>query len=402
MEKEFYIGRLIVGYLRNELRDVERIEFEAWLNASPENRDLFGKWSDEAYVVAQIKKYEAYDESRAKQLIFKKIDRVTKKFIADDAPLPATPLLPSPSSDRRVSPLRTTWFRYAAAVLIIVVLSIYFLENHYYPDKILQEGPGKGEILPGGNRAMLTLASGKTIILDSAGIGKLAVEEGVIIQKVADGDIVYSGTSEGLPRTLSYNTMSTPRGGQYKLLLPDGSRVWLNAASSITYPTVFSESSRFVTISGEVYFEVARNPEKPFIVRTYKDEIKVLGTSFNVNCYTDEPVVKTTLLEGSVYINNVVLKPGEAYINGRVVSADIRKDVAWKNGAFNFNNATVPEMMRQLGRWYDVEIVYEGEVQQDTFAGEMGRNLTLNEVLNALKDVGVKFKIEEKKLMIIK
>jgi ferric-dicitrate binding protein FerR (iron transport regulator) len=189
--------------------------------------------------------------------------------------------------------------------------------------------------------------------------------------------------------------MTSPRGGQYKLILPDGTKVWLNAASSITYPTIFAEDRRVVSITGEVYFEVTKNARKPFTVRTYSDEITVLGTSFNVNSYTDEAMVKTSLLEGSVRINKQVLKPGEAYINGKIMSTSLEQDLAWKNGFFSFNKADLPTVMRQLSRWYNVDVKYEGVIPKRAYSGEIERSLTLRQVLEVLSQTRIKYKIEQ-------
>ncbi len=188
--------------------------------------------------------------------------------------------------------------------------------------------------------------------------------------------------------------MTTPRGGQYQLTLPDGTQVWLNAASSITYPTTFIEKNRTVKITGEVYFEVKKNSAKPFRVETRKDKIEVLGTNFNVNSYSEESIIKTSLLQGSVRINEKILKPGEAYLNGNIVKTNIEQDIAWKNGVFDFRNMSVEAALKQLARWYDVDIVYDGPRPTLTLGGEMNRELTLKQVLKGLGGMAARFRLE--------
>jgi hypothetical protein len=249
------------------------------------------------------------------------------------------------------------------------------------------------DVAPGSNKAMLTLGDGATIMLDSAHNGMLAEQGNSRINKLTDGRLAYQASTEK-PTEILYNTLATPRGGQYQLLLPDGSQVWLNAASSITYPTAFAGNTREVSIRGEVYFEVAKNKQKPFIVRSDRDTITVLGTRFNVNSYADEPAGKTTLLEGSVRISNKVLQPGEAYARGRVMKTDIQQDVSWVNGAFNFNNMDLKSIFRQLSRWYDVEIVYPAVLPDKVIRGKMGRDLNLSEVLSIFQGIGLHCRIE--------
>jgi ferric-dicitrate binding protein FerR (iron transport regulator) len=205
--------------------------------------------------------------------------------------------------------------------------------------------------------------------------------------------------------------MSTPRGGQYQLTLADGSQVWLNAESSITYPTAFNGNDRKVSITGEAYFEVAKDKKKPFRVDIGPATIEVLGTHFNMNTYKDEQTNKTTLLEGSVRIKTVhtslTLRPGQqGQYNPRTnnlslaVHPDVEQAVAWKNGVFNFNNVKLEEAMRQIARWYDVQVVYEKTIPATTFGGKMGRDLKLSQVLKLLGEMGIQFRIEGKKLIV--
>ncbi len=251
----------------------------------------------------------------------------------------------------------------------------------------------KNDVLPGSNRAVLTLSDGRKVELVPE--TKKITEAGTHIQN-ENGKLVYQKTER-----VVMNTMSTPRGGQYQLTLPDGTNVWLNAASSITYPTAFINNTREVTITGEAYFEVVKNAAKPFIVNTYKDEITVLGTAFNVNAYTDEENMKTSLREGSVKIAEKILKPGQAYVNGKIIDANIEQDIGWKNGVFAFNDADLPTVMRQLSRWYNVDVVYAGPVPDGKFNGKIGRSLTLEQVLKGLTSTRIKYRIENQNKIII-
>jgi transmembrane sensor len=334
----------------------------------------------------------------------------------------------------RVHVLRTAWFRYAAAVIIVLGVGVY-LWNTQTKEKpsVTQVSPlpVKNDVAPGGNKAILTLADGSKIVLDSAQNGTIATQGNSDIVK-RDGQVLYNKQSSAdsrLPAAVAYNTMTTPRGGQYQLTLSDGTEVWLNAESSITYPTAFIGNERKVMVTGEAYFEVTHDKKKPFkvIVAPHASrltphdevEIEVLGTRFNVNAYKEEPTINTTLLEGSVRLTLptadsrlptaektvLTLKPGQQgqlTDRGLFLAAhpDVAQVMAWKNGVFNFNNLSLEEVMRQLSRWYDVQVVYEGTVPKMTFGGKMGRDLNLSQVLKVLDVLGVKFRIEGKKLVV--
>jgi transmembrane sensor len=308
----------------------------------------------------------------------------------------------------RVHFLKTAWVRYAAAIIIIFGISAYLWSTRQKEQPILTENkptPVKNDVLPGTSRALLTLADGRTIVLDSAANGQLAREEGASIVKNSDGQIVYKAV--GKAAAVAHNTMSTPRGGQYQLTLPDGTEVWLNAASSITYPTAFMENTRTVKIVGEAYFEVAGNPSKPFIVAVDgKPSVEVLGTHFNVNAYTDEPVVATTLLEGSVRTGNRILRPGQqARINASNTitideHVDVNKAMAWKNGVFNFEGADLKTVMRQLSRWYDLDVEYASGVPPVEFGGKLKRDLNLSQILKVLENSAVNFDLEGRRLIV--
>jgi len=266
---------------------------------------------------------------------------------------------------------------------------------------------------PGRNIAVLTLADGTSITLDSTHNGVLAQQGNSRVTKLKDGNLIYKALDEK-PAAVVFNTLSTPRGGQYRLNLPDGSQAWLNAASSITYPTAFTGGERKVSITGEVYLEIAKNPAMPFRVEVATasghEQVEVLGTHFNVKAYGDEAMVMTTLLEGSVRLVSKggaeLLQPGQ---QGQLRSdgllylvdhVDIDEVMAWKNGLFHFENADISEVMRQIARWYDVEVVFEGKAPVEKFDGEIPRNSNLTEVLKILQLSNVHFKVEDKKVTV--
>ena len=274
---------------------------------------------------------------------------------------------------------------------------------------VVPEKKVENDVLPGGNKAILTLSDGYVISLDDAKNGQLAQQGNVQIAKLGNGQVAYS-VIEGKQSEVVFNTLTTPRGGQFRLTLPDGSQVWLNSASSVKYPTAFIDRQRKVEISGEAYFEIAHNPSKPFIVSVNGMNVKVLGTHFNINAYDDEASVKTTLLEGSVSLNKAdvvaTLTPGQQAQLGNsgkikvIDNVDIDQVVAWKNGYFSFNRADLQTVMRQIARWYDVDISYEGKIPERQFGGKIDRNSNASEVLKILRETKVNFRIEGKKIIV--
>jgi hypothetical protein len=303
----------------------------------------------------------------------------------------------------------------AAAVIGLMVISagVYYGTRHTAKDVALAKNKTvvKHDADPGKNEAVLTLDNGEKVVLDSARIGTLAKKGNVSVKKTKDGQLVYQveeGKASATNGPVAYNTISTPRGGQYQVILPDGSKIWLNAASSLKFPTAFTGSQRDVELTGEAYFEVAKNPSKPFMVNVNALKVKVLGTHFNINAYSDEDDIKTTLLEGSVRLasgnSHNLLKPGEQGIvkgnNIRVIEVDAERTAAWKNGFFDFNRASIRDIMKQLSRWYNIEVVYNGKVSDDEFMGRIERNVKLSQVLHVLELSHVHFKVEDKKITV--
>jgi len=327
------------------------------------------------------------------------------------------------SAIQPVTPVRKMkWLRVAAAIIILISISVYFFNrntlNRSTKDEIVKIEPIQelnNDVLPGGNKAILTLANGSQIVLDSAANGIVAQQGNTEVMKLANGQLVYKGAGDQANEVL-YNTMVTPRGGQYKLILPDGSRVWLNAVSSIRFPTAFIGKERTVEITGEAYFEIVKNLSRPFrvFVRPLSGnggmEVAVLGTHFNINAYQDEPAIKTTLLEGSVKVSNgashTIIKRGQqSQLNNNGVikviqDADVAEAVAWKDGRFEFNDTDLKTIMRQVMRWYDVDVEYHGNIPARYFTADISRNKTLSGVLKILKLSDVDFKLEGKKLTV--
>ncbi|MEO9209951.1 MAG: FecR domain-containing protein [Ginsengibacter sp.] len=302
------------------------------------------------------------------------------------------------------------WWRVAAAAILVLIFSVvsYFIYFNQNTQTLIAKASRHDVAAPNNSRARLTLGDGTIIYLDSTQKGSVVVQGNVKVIKNDDGQISYSGTND----KIIYNTLSNPRGSKViNLLLSDGSKVWLNSGSSLRYPTAFIGNEREVEITGEAYFEVTHNTAMPFKVKKGDNEIKVLGTHFNVNAYDDESNIKVTLLEGAVNVNSVnasiKLKPGEqAQItsSGEISmnkEVNVNEVIAWKEGFFEFENMQLPDIMRQIARWYDVQVVYELPNNKKQFGGRISRNLSLTDVLNLLETNGVRFKLEGNKITVL-
>lgn len=299
-----------------------------------------------------------------------------------------------------------SYLKVAAATVIIIGASVFTYTLLSPAKRNMAAGKVIQDVAPGGNRATLFLSSGKQVDLNSLQIGNIAEEGGTIIKKSADGQLAYFIT-ENSNSPNAVNTVKTPKGGQYQVILPDGSKVWLNAASSITYPASFSSGGRHVLLTGEGYFEIKtiikNNKKVPFIVESGKQKIEVLGTRFNVNAYDDEKGIKTTLIEGKVKVTTenetVILKPNQEFnlqpegISTKKVDAETAID--WTNGDFIFAEENVKSVMRKIARWYNVEVVYDTDIPAENLSGQISRNRNLSDVLRMLELSGdTKFRIE--------
>jgi transmembrane sensor len=417
-KQEAYYSSLVLGFIDNKLSPnqvQELLDFiqsqPAWYDRLLDNEEIKRKLSEQA-------DNSNIDISEAVSLRMK--DRLMAALQDDDAGVAGSPQPASQKERTALFRVLTSHWRWmAAAAILIVIGTVIFLSidrQSKGTEPVVVAKPTVNDVLPGGNKATLRLSDGQVINLDSAANGSLATQGNAKIVKQADGQIIY--TMEGKAATeVMYNTMSTPPGGQFRLKLPDGTDVWLNAASSINYPAAFTGKDRTVTITGEAYFEVAtlrlRSGQKmPFKVKINgSTEVEVLGTHFNVNAYADEPGIKTTLLEGSVKVSkdlaSVILKPGEqTSVSQRSqpsqpIAVETDLVMAWKNGLFNFNKVSLQDVMKQIARWYDVDIVYQGEIKPKKFGGEIQRDLNLSEVLEGLKETGIHFRIEGKKLIVL-
>jgi transmembrane sensor len=306
---------------------------------------------------------------------------------------------------------RILWPGIAAAMLVFFIAGGYFLiSNKLSQQKLTNTKPQQHDVAPGGNKAIITLGDGSKIVLNGAHVGTLGNQGNTVIKKTRDGQITYVNSNrEARTKDMVYNTATTPLGGQYQFILSDGTKVWLNAASSIKYPVAFNGKERKVELIGEAYFEVAHNAGMPFKVISNNQTVEVLGTHFNINAYDDEDVVKTTLLEGGVKVSTVgtsnVIKPGEQTVvkHGeiRVAKVDVNQVIAWKNGFFNFDHNNIQEAMRLLSRWYGVEVKYEGAIPIRTFSGEISRDVSVSQMLDILTFKEIKYRIDGKKITII-
>lgn len=338
-----------------------------------------------------------------------------------------------PPITRRRRSRNRRWFVLSLCLLLLlggagIVMRMRYASRPGAPRVVARPRRFKNDVQPGGNKAILTLADGSSIVLDSAGNGTLSMQGNTRVLKLANGRLAYQTAHSADPGPV-YNTISTPRGGQYQIELPDGSKVWLDAGSCLRFPTAFAGKEREVQLSGEAFFEVSGDARRPFQVSVYSQEpgkseelqkVKVLGTQFNVMAYADEQLVKTTLIEGGIRVDDDAavgpssqssyeLRPGEQALLHRdhassthiVADADIDAAVAWKNGYFNFNKADIQTIMRQLSRWYDIDVSFRGNKGNErVFFGGIQRNLPLSSIFSILERSGVLFSIDGKKVVV--
>jgi hypothetical protein len=372
-----------------------KLLFERYLNnhaSREETAELFQYFQDTNNKEALEQMIENQLESQGREeLIDKKIlDRVFGKIDLDNEP-------------QKIKSI--TWYKItgaAAAIILIISISYLFLNRSTYNDHTATI------VEPGRDKATLVLSSGKTIVLEDVANGKLTEELGTTIEKTEKGGINYKIEGNTDVR-VAMNLLNVPKGGQFQITLSDGTKVWLNSNSSLKYPSAFSASERRVELSGEAYFEVSKNKQKPFIVETSLQKVEVLGTKFNINAYDDESSTQTSLAEGSVRVscknNTTLLKPGQQstltdqHIAVRSINLDQVLD--WKNGDFNFSNNNLKEIMRKISRWYNIEVIFEGPISQETYVAQISRKKRLNDVLRALQLSGsIKYNIRNNKLYI--
>lgn len=403
LEKEFHISKLIASRLKGQLTAAEETELEEWLSSSSKYRELLEDLEDEQLVSEKLYSYRSVN----KTVIWTKTVGGLQKET-------------SPVKPRRKFKLLVFVSAVAAAVALMT-LSIYFYNTSQDSKNIRRPEfiAGTKDITSGKDGATLTLANGRQIIIKHALVGNIASEAGVKISKTADGQLVYEIAGNDVS-PVAYNTLSTTRGQQTQLHLPDGTLVYLNAASSLRYPTSFAKSTiREVSLTGEGYFEVAaayrsfngRRIKQSFVVKSQRQQVEVLGTHFNINSYGDDRTIRTTLIEGLVRVSSgnqtQVLKPGQQGVLSeaelKVEPADIQTAVAWKNNEFMFESEPIQNIMKLVERWYDVEIVYEGAVPDYKFNGAVSRFGNVSKVLQILESTKkVHFKIEGRRITVSK
>nr|WP_067061612.1 FecR family protein [Mucilaginibacter sp. L294] len=312
-------------------------------------------------------------------------------------------------------PIRRLWWSVAASFLLLSSMGLYLVNKHTSKgtDKTTQFVKAQKPIVPGTNKAILILGNGDTVNLDQTGNGRIAQAGKMVINKMNNGKLAYEkkGSAINGEDKISFNTIMTPRGGQYQVTLPDGTSVWLNSASSLRYPTSFTGAERHVELKGEAYFEVAKNKDMPFTVNAGRVDVKVLGTHFNIAAYSDDASSKTTLLEGAIRLTKndqqVILTPGQQAISAnegpKLVMKTVNAEdaIAWKNGYFSFRKETLECAMRKIARWYDVEVEYQGKMSDKILGGSVLRTESINEVLKILESTEIaKFKIVGRRIMV--
>ncbi|HTE34462.1 MAG TPA: FecR domain-containing protein [Chryseolinea sp.] len=391
------IHDFLAKFAKNEYTEKEHRQFLEWMKMLPagdlrEVIDMYPRIQD-LHVSRSVKHSQLADKIEA--------------ALDQQAPRKSTTLV-------RLSPMV-----YRAAIVAAVFfasVSLIYISSRTQRPTVAQKKQTNSKLGPvntiaiGGNKASLILSDGTAIVLDDAANGLLTTQAGIKISKTADGQLKYDASQSLTSNANVFNTIKTPRGGQYQVVLPDGSSVWLNAASSLKFPTVFSGNERKVELTGEAYFEVAKNAAKPFIVASGNQNVEVLGTHFNINAYQDDGSIRTTLLEGSIKVSHAqtndfrLLAPGqqaELEKEIRVTKVDVHQSIAWKKGYFSFAGENIKTLMRQISRWYDVEVEYEGNLTTEGFVGSMSRFENVSEVLHMLELTGmIHFKFDGRKIIV--
>ncbi len=390
MEKEYnqqYLESLAHKYREGTLTEEELTYFEAWYNSFEDRRLEFPE--------------DHSDTATLRDHMFAQLsERIEQSKKAKEA---------QPG-------ILAMWTRMLSAAAVLFFIG-YLVFSYFNREQIIKQAGKEStsvDIGPGKAKAILFLADGRALDLENASTGTIADQAGNLVNKTREGQLVYAAgaTSAG---TVQFNKIVTPKGGTYQVTLPDGTKVWLNAASSLKYPLSFKanennagNSIRLVELTGEGYFEVAKDREHPFIVRTGTQDVKVLGTHFNVNAYNDEPQVTTTLLEGAVEVRThsgkALLHPGqEASLSGghiNVSAADTATITAWKNGNLSFKKTDIKKILRDISRWYDIEVTYKGKLPQYTLSGEVSRQAGLSAILKILRLSEVHYELQGRSLII--
>lgn len=411
-EESLNITRLLLKFHREELTEEENQYLINWSKENESNNQIYNRCLEEREISNQLKDPIPINDKILWSKVLKGVDF-------------------------KQQGVRYRWVYLrnmaAAAIVVLFVGAAFYLMRSTKPasqGKIQSPTEIAKDIAPGGNRAILVLSDGSKVDLESSTNGLISKQGNSSVSKLSNGQLAYKKLSTEKPSTIVFNSLTTPKGGTYELLLPDGSKVWLNSSSSIRYPTSFWGKTRDVEISGEAYLEIARNPGMPFSVKTSGQLVEVLGTAFNINSYPNEPIERTTLVSGSIKIsivgsgrtqrvkypsNPIILKPGQesqisqtrpidtlGYSRKKIIvlkDVDMDATTAWKNGEFEFAKADLDYVMRQLERWYDIQVTYKS-LPNIRLSGTISRNVALSSVLKMLELNGVKFSVAGNKISI--
>jgi len=414
MDQPLEIDPIVTKYIREEyLTSEEQAVLSNWLAQGEGRQELLDKLRDDpAWTKENLIRIQDLPHER----IWNRLEsRLQSEGYWQDKPESAViPIIPTTKTRSLY------WWRYiaAASALVITAGVILWSRKPHQPETVttVAAAPVTNDVQPGGNKATLTLADGRTIDLDSSANGVLANQGNTFVAKL-DGQLAYNKAASEAPTTATYNLLTTPRAGQFTLILPDGTRVWLNNASALRYPVWFTGATREVELTGEAYFEVAKDATHPFRVHIHNSPagadggaIDVLGTSFNIMAYSDETAERATLVDGSIRYshggNSALLKPSEQSVldaQGDLKTlhhVNVDEITAWKNGYFHFDHSSLETTMRQLARWYDVTVEYQGTIQPQEFMGKIQRSMSLSTVLKGLEGEHIHFKLEGKKVIV--
>ena len=386
------ILHIIRLYRQGEVLSAEQQQvLDAWKNAAAHNREVLSLLDDELWLrdaVLERERYKLNMEPGWARL---------QQVIGND----------SRNKPQKAVVTRLSRFWWAAAAVVLLFIGAWWW--YKTPDSGAIAGTKiQHDIAPGHEGAVLTLSDGRQLVLDSMGNGRIALEDGTSLV-LNNNELSYTASANAQAGVVPTNILSTPRGRQFRLVLPDGSKVWLNAASELRYPAIFNGPERQVSLKGEAYFEVAANKSQPFKVDAEGCIVKVLGTGFNISAYKEDGVVKTTLVQGAVVVGHEgalkQLQPGQQAIMAEAGSininpVDIEETIAWKDDRFLFRSISVPDFLKIIARWYDIEVVYERELQQQMIWVNYSRSQSLLRTLEILKNNGIKFQLKDKRLMI--
>ncbi|PRZ20109.1 FecR family protein [Flavobacterium granuli] len=396
------IDELITKFLNGTLDNSERTVLEDWVNASDSNKKVFENLSNKEWVATELEKIYGFDEDAGWETIATSLN--------------------SKSEGGLIRPY-SYWMKWVAAAVVLITLasSGYWFSIFSGSDEALvanlsqEERFGKDIKAPESNKAILTLGDGKKIVLEEVSKGKLATDGDVEVTKTDDGQIIYKGKKETRSNVVNENTLFVPNGSKpVRLVLADGTEVWLNSGSSLTYPSQFVGIDRKVKMTGEVFFDVAKNPAKPFKVMASGLETQALGTQFNINAYADESIAKITLIEGSIKVerkknkgiaDHLIVKPGQQLLGAEALklidNANIDEVMAWKKGQFYFEGANIQTIMSQISKYYDIDVVYKGNINY-SFVMKISRTVPISELLKIMELTDlVRFKIDGNKITVM-